>query len=134
MSSDTEQPGEGPGATLHDRVGGGPFFVALVDRFYAAVAADPVLRPLYPADLKPGKAHLAAFLAQYWGGPPYYTMEHGHPRLRRRHFPFDIGQPERDAWARHMREAVAAQSIEPSDAASLVEYFEETATFLMNRP
>ena len=120
--------------TLHDRVGGGAFFVALVDRFYEAVAVDPVLRPLYPADLEPGKAHLAAFLAQYWGGPPYYSMERGHPRLRRRHFPFAIGQTERDTWVSHMRAAVGEQSIAPADAALLVEYLEGTATFLMNRP
>jgi hemoglobin len=134
MGFENEQGSDTIGSTLHDRVGGGPFFVALVDRFYEEVAVDPVLRPLYPDDLEPGKAHLAAFLAQYWGGPPYYTMERGHPRLRRRHFPFPIGQVERDAWALHMRTAVTAQALDPSDAALLVGYFEETATFLMNRP
>ena len=31
------------------------------------------------------------FLAQYWGGPPDYSAEKGHPRLRMRHAPFAIG-------------------------------------------
>ena len=31
--------------TLYDRAGGMPFFEALVARFYAGVADDPVLRP-----------------------------------------------------------------------------------------
>ena len=30
--------------TMFERVGGRPWFVALVDRFYDAVAQDPVLR------------------------------------------------------------------------------------------
>ena len=51
--------------TLYERVGGDVFFVDLVERFYAGVENDPVLRPLYPPDLEPGKANLAAFLAQY---------------------------------------------------------------------
>ena len=79
-------------STLFERVGGNPFFVALVERFYASVEVDPVLRPIYPADLAPGKAHLAAFLAQYWGGPPQYTLERGQPRLRMRHVRFAIGR------------------------------------------
>ena len=46
--------------------------MALVDRFYAGVEADPRLRHLYPEDLTGPKAHLAMFLAQYWGGPPTF--------------------------------------------------------------
>ena len=119
-------------STLFERVGGEAFFITLVDRFYSFVATDPVLRPLYPADLEPGKAHLAAFLAQYWGGPPNYSMVRGHPRLRMRHAPFPIGQAERDTWVRHMTAAVHAIDAQPEDAAQLMDYFEQTATFLMN--
>ena len=91
---------------MFDRVGGQPFFSALVDRFYAGVATDPVLRPLYPDDLVEPKEHLALFLAQYWGGPRTYSEERGHPRLRMRHAPFVIGSLERDAWLRHMTDAL----------------------------
>lgn len=122
-----------PEVSLHDRVGGRPFFDELVDRFYRGVETDPVLRPLYPEDLAPGKAHLAGFLAQYWGGPPLYSMERGHPRLRMRHAPFPIGQPERDAWVRHMAAAVDSMDIAPEDKAELLAYFEDTASFLMNQ-
>ena len=38
--------------SLYARAGGTPFFEALVSRFYAGVATDPLLRPIYPeADL-----------------------------------------------------------------------------------
>jgi hemoglobin len=120
-------------ATLYQRVGGLPFFIELVDRFYKLVEMDSVLRPLYPEDLEPGKAHLALFLAQYWGGPPQYSLERGHPRLRRRHMPFSIGQAERDAWVAHMTSSVRSTDVSIEDAALMTDYFENTATLMMNR-
>jgi hemoglobin len=119
-------------ATIHERVGGDAFFVELVERFYQLVEVDPVLRPLYPQDLEPGKAHLAAFLAQFWGGPPLYSLERGHPRLRQRHMPFPIGQTERDAWVVHMTAAVRSMDIAADEAALMTDYFESTATLMMN--
>src|SRR5215216_3158027 len=122
------------GNTLYERVGGEPFFVALVERFYESVQSDPLLRPLYPENLEPPKRHLAMFLAQYWGGPRTYSEQRGHPRLRMRHFPFPIGQAERDAWLQHMRHAVASSDASPSDAETLLDYFETAATSLINQP
>ena len=72
-----------------------------------ASATTRVLRPLYPEqDLGPAEERLRMFLVQYWGGPRTYSERRGHPRLRMRHAPFAIGTAERDAWLRHMREAV----------------------------
>ena len=119
---------------LYDRVGGEAFFFSLVDRFYAGVEQDPVLRPLYPEDLGPGKHHLAQLLVQYWGGPATYSQQRGHPRLRMRHFPFAIGSAERDAWVRHMRAAVETSDASPADQETLLAYFESAATSLVNRP
>jgi hemoglobin len=120
--------------TLYDRVGGLAFFVALVERFYEGVEADPILRPLYPSDLDPGKRNLAEFLAQYWGGPPAYNERRGHPRLRMRHFAFAIGPRERDAWVEHMTAAVRAGAAAPADADELLTYFRDASTMLVNRP
>ena len=119
-------------STLHDRVGGKPFFDSLVGRFYEGVETDPVLRPIYPEDLEPGKGYLAGFLTQYWGGPPNYSLERGHPRLRMRHFKFTINQTVRDAWLGHMLIAVQSSDASPKDKALMSLYFEQTATFLMN--
>jgi hemoglobin len=121
---------------LFDRVGGESFFVDLVDRFYLGVAGDPLLRPLYPDDLAESAQHLALFLMQYWGGPPTYNEERGHPRLRMRHAPFVIGSGERDAWLRHMfaslAELEAAGRIGRSDAEELRVYLEMAARQLIN--
>jgi hemoglobin len=118
--------------TLFDRVGGSEFFESLVERFYAGVAGDPVLRPLYPDDLVDPKEHLALFLAQYWGGPPTYSEQRGHPRLRMRHAPFVITTLERDAWMRHMTDAVEAAECSPEDRRALLDYFEMAASSLVN--
>jgi hemoglobin len=122
------------GNSLYERVGGESFFVSLVDRFYDGVASDPLLRPLYPADLGPPKRHLALFLAQYWGGPQTYSAQRGHPRLRMRHIRFRIGGAESEAWLRHMREAVSASSAASADKDALLAYFETAATSLRNTP
>jgi hemoglobin len=123
---------------LYERVGGEPFFVDLVDRFYLGVAGDPVLRPLYPDDLRESSRHLALFLMQYWGGPSTYGEERGHPRLRMRHAPFVIGPVERDAWLRRMLTALleleSAARIAAPDAQELRDYLEMAANSLVNAP
>lgn len=120
-------------ATVYDAVGGQPFFDALVERFYARVEADPVLRPLYPEDLAPGKRSLALFLGQYWGGPTTYSDEKGHPRLRMRHVGFAIGRVERDAWHAAMVASVRDAGLPADVEGRLLEYFAMAADHLVNR-
>ncbi|MFQ5556141.1 MAG: globin [Acidimicrobiales bacterium] len=120
-----------PGS-LYEVVGGEGFFVTLVDRFYDAVALDPVLRPLYPDDLTESRRNLAGFLVQYWGGPATYSDERGHPRLRMRHMPFRVGEPERDAWLEHMMAALDGLGPPEPARAAMIEYFRRTAEFLRN--
>ena len=119
--------------TMYYRVGGQSFFVELVDKFYEFVEADPSLRSLYPADLTPGKSHLAGFLSQYWGGPADYSENRGHPRLRMRHMTFSIGKQERNSWIKHMEAALDLMSISSQDRAIMLNYFENTATMMINR-
>ena len=120
--------------TVYELVGGLPFFVGLVDRFYKGVALDPVLLPLYPEpdDLAPARRRLSLFLAQYWGGPARYAQERGHPRLRMRHAPFVIGPVERDRWLRHMRAAVDAMEPPPEARDALLAYFDMAAESMRN--
>jgi hemoglobin len=124
--------------TLFHRVDGEQFFFELVDTFYLGVSGDPLLRPLYPEDLSESRQHLSLFLAQYWGGPPTYNELRGHPRLRMRHVPFVIGPAERDAWLRHMGDAVAhmveSGRLTPEDAEELDAYFVMAAQTLVNAP
>ena len=118
--------------SLYELVGGDQWFFDLVDRFYARVEDDPILRPLYPDDLGPPAHHLAQFLVQYWGGPETYSEQRGHPRLRMRHMHMKIGQAERDSWFGHMAAALADGGLSEEAESEVREYFENAAAHLVN--
>jgi hemoglobin len=138
VSEDTARDANAGGETeanFYQAVGGEPTFRKLVSDFYAGVAEDPLLRPLYPEeDLGPAAERLTLFLMQYWGGPHTYSALRGHPRLRMRHAPFRIGPAERDAWLRHMRRALEGLRLPPEQESTLWDYLERSAHFLVNTP
>ena len=119
--------------SVYELAGGEAAFRELVERFYDAVATDPVLRAVYPdEDLSAARERLTLFLIQYWGGPGTYSEQRGHPRLRLRHAPFVIGEAERAAWLRHMNDAVMSMSFAPQIEARLLDYFENAAAAMVN--
>jgi len=123
------------GQTFYDAIGGEATIRAIVARFYAEVAADAILRAVYPEqDLGPAEERLALFLMQRWGGPTTYSDERGHPRLRMRHVPFRIGPTERDAWLRAMRTAVDDAQLAEPHRDELWTYLESTAHSMQNSP
>ena len=128
-----QQPFSQPQENFYEAVGGHPTFVKLVDVFYAGVADDPLMRPMYPEeDLGPAKERLLLFLEQYWGGPKTYGEQRGHPRLRMRHMPFLVTPAARDAWLHHMRTAVDALDLAPLHEATLWDYLERAAHSMVN--
>ena len=127
----TVQPGPQP--TFYDQIGGHETFVRLVDVFYDGVAADPVLRSLYPEEeLTGAKERLRMFLEQYWGGPTTYSQQRGHPRLRMRHAPFRVNPDARDRWLSHMRAAVESLRLAPMLESVLWDYLERAAWSMVN--
>ena len=119
--------------SFYEAVGGEETFHRIVARFYAEVAKDEVLRPVYPEeDLGPAEERLRLFLMQYWGGPHTYSDRRGHPRLRMRHAPFSIGPIERDAWLRCMRLAVDEAGLSDQHREQLWAYLEMAAHSMMN--
>ena len=121
-------------SSLYDAVGGEPVFHDLVADFYRGVAHDPVLRPLYPADLAPAEERLRLFLIQYWGGPGTYSEQRGHPRLRMRHAAWQVGEAERDAWLGLMRAAVTRLEVPAEARAAIWDHLERAAYSLLNHP
>ena len=120
--------------SFYDRVGGRATFEQLVSHFYALVAIDPILKPMYPDEDFHGAAQrLMMFLEQYWGGPSTYQEQRGHPRLRMRHAQFHIDLAARDAWLRCMKSAVDELSIEEADRVILWSYLELAANSLVNQ-
>ncbi|MDT4914993.1 MAG: hemoglobin [Pseudonocardiales bacterium] len=127
--------GNGRADTFFAAVGGEETFRRLVDAFYAGVAEDPVLRPLYPEeDLTAAAERLRMFLIQYWGGPGTYSQQRGHPRLRMRHAGFKVDSAARDAWLRNMRRALDTLELPPAYEQELWNYLTSAADSLRNAP
>jgi hemoglobin len=121
-------------SNFYDEVGGEKFFTELVSLFYAQVATDPILRPMYPDDdLQAAARRLQLFLEQYWGGPTTYGEERGHPRLRMRHAQFPINEAAKGAWMRCMMAAVENIEIKEPERSELVQYLEMAANSLVNK-
>ena len=115
-------------------MGGRKTFENLVSHFYALVAIDPVLRPMYPDDDFKGAAErLLMFLEQYWGGPDTYSQVRGHPRLRMRHAQFKIGEKERDVWLSHMKSAVDSLEMDNEMREQLWSYLVMAANSMVNQ-
>jgi len=96
-------------ATQFERIGGAAAVDCLVEAFYGYMDSLPgacVIRRLHADDLSPTKEVLKRYLGEWMGGPPLYSQERGHPRLRMRHLRFRIGEAERDAWLMCMRAAL----------------------------
>jgi hemoglobin len=113
-------------------VGGADGVSRIVEAFYRRVVADPVLRPVYPDDLEPGKERLKLFLVQWLGGPGEYSEKYGHPRLRMRHFPFVIDERAVGRWLRNMREAWREEGVPEDIQAVVFERLAPLAKHMMN--
>ena len=125
--------GEAVDGNFWQEIGGRPTFEKLVRAFYAGVADDELLRPMYPEeDLEGAIQRLTGFLEQYWGGPGTYSEQRGHPRLRMRHTPFKVNPAARDRWLHHMRAAVDSIELPPLQDGMLWGYLERAAFAMVN--
>jgi hemoglobin len=108
----------------------------LVDRFYDLMQLEPAyagIRKLHAADLAHARDKLFWFLCGWLGGPQHYVERFGHPRLRARHMPFEIGEAERDQWMACMRQAMEELEIDRRLRTELGAAFHKTADFMRNR-
>ena len=122
-------------STFYEKIGGEAFFADLVSQFYARVATNPILRPMYPdEDMKGAALRLQWFLEQYWGGPTTYGDNRGHPRLRMRHAQFHIDAKARDEWLSCMGAAVDGMEMDPVMREELWSYLEMAANSMVNQP
>ncbi|MEC8024388.1 MAG: group II truncated hemoglobin [Myxococcota bacterium] len=108
----------------------------LVHDFYDFMDTLPEAKPIrdmHPPDLTHSIEKFGDFLVGWTGGPSLYIEKYGHPRLRRRHFPFPIESTARDQWLLCMQRALAAHPvISDETAAQLFEAFARMANHLRN--
>jgi hemoglobin len=122
--------------SVYARLGGEAAVRALVERFYALMDQLPqaqAVRRLHPPSLAHSADSLFKFLSGWFGGPPLYIRERGHPRLRMRHMPFAIGRAERDQWLLCMRQALHEQVADLQLRAAVEQAFVGMADHMINR-
>ena len=120
-------------STFYDEIGGEETIRAIVHHFYAGVATDEALRPMYPeADLGPAEDRFSLFLMQYWGGPSTYSETRGHPRLRMRHAPFEVTPSAAQRWLVHFRAGLDAADLTDEQDARFWDYINHAAQFMIN--
>lgn len=95
--------------TPYVHIGGEKAIRALVNKFYFYMDTLPEtqgIRAIHQNDLAAANDKLFKFLSGWLGGPNLFVEEFGHPMLRARHFPFEIGISERDQWMLCMNKAL----------------------------
>jgi hemoglobin len=131
MTTQTDTP------TTYEKIGGEATVGRLCNRFYELMDTVPqfaVLRAMLPESLQGSRDKLYMFLSGWFGGPDLFVEKFGHPKLRARHMPFQIGARERDQWVACMVLAMEDVGIEEGIRAKLLENFFNTADFMRNKP
>lgn len=104
----------------------------LTHLFYQEVAQNQALRTLYPEDLEPAQNRLFLFLVQVFGGPQTYSEQRGHPRLKMRHFEWEIDDKIRDHWLNCMLKAMDKLDLDPNIKELMLGYFVKVANHMIN--
>lgn len=107
----------------------------LVAEFYAQIADDDLLGPMYPQDdLAGAEERLRDFLTYRFGGPQDYLTKRGNPKLRARHSPFQVTPAAAERWMSLMSNAFDRAKL-PLEAQQIMKPFlQNVAEFLVNSP
>ncbi|MCY9762544.1 globin [Paenibacillus alvei] len=118
--------------SIYEAIGGEATVRKMVEAFYPRVQAHPLLAPLFPEDIEPVMERQFMFLTQFFGGPPIYSDQFGHPMMRARHLPFPVTRERADAWLGCMREALHEINMEPGLATMVIDRLSGPAYHFIN--
>lgn len=121
--------------TPYQQIGGEEGLRKLVVDFYEIMdtaAEARQCRELHFESLDEAREKLFLFLSGWLGGPNLYIEKFGHPRMRKRHFPFRITVIHRDQWLWCMSEALKKNSARPKFKQTLLQSFEAFAEHMRN--
>ena len=101
--------------------------------FYARVAANDELKPLFPGkSLRCATEEFAAFLIQFLDGDPDQTQYRWWLSLRESHARFQISERQRAAWLSLMNETVSAVVQESETRRALQDFFEVASAYIVS--
>ncbi|WP_289354786.1 globin [Paenibacillus sp. S-12] len=118
--------------SIYEAIGGEATVRKMVEAFYPRVQAHPLLAPLFPEDIEPVMERQFMFLTQFFGGPPIYSDQFGHPMMRARHLPFPVTRERADAWLGCMREVLHEINMEPGLATMVIDRLSGPAYHFIN--
>jgi hemoglobin len=127
--------GPGPSREIYPLMGEENIFKMMSD-FYQELGKSPI-RSLFPADLEEASQKSAKFFVQVLGGPPLYVIDHGPPRMRARHLPFEIDEAARQAWLacfdKILENAEKKYSFPPQHLEGFKTFLREFSAWMINK-
>ncbi|MDF1839594.1 MAG: hypothetical protein P1V35_17125 [Planctomycetota bacterium] len=107
----------------------------ILSNTYKRIGESPI-RAMFADDLEAASRRSAAFFVQVMGGAPLYTENYGPPRMRMRHFPFEIDAAARTVWLQCFRgslqEDVEHHGFPSEHLASFETFLEEFSKWMVN--
>lgn len=116
-----------PVPTLYDWAGGTAAFERLTATFYEKVKQDHLLEPVFRGMDEDHPKHVAAWLAEVFGGPARYTEEHGgYPHMMNKHRGRALTEDMRRRWVSLICDAAddAGMPADPEFRSAFVAYIE----------
>jgi hemoglobin len=113
--------------TLYDWAGGTEAFERLTETFYGKVREDEVLEPVFRHMDRAHPKHVAAWLAEVFGGPKRYTEERGgYPHMLSKHRNLGLTEQQRRRWVNLICDAAdeAGLPADPEFRSAFVAYIE----------
>lgn len=100
--------------------------------FYARVAGDAELKPLFPGkSLRCATEEFAAFLIQFLDGDEEMTQYRWWLSLRESHARFRITESQRLAWLRQMEAALRSIEFDEDTREALFQFFTSISTYVL---
>ena len=119
---------------MYDEFGGRETCRKISTHFYARVAKDPLLRPLFPTTFTCAIEEFAAFLSQFLGGPTDDTQRRWWLSLHESHQRFKLDANHRDAWLRLMTATLNEIDIPESHKTAFKALFDRSSAYVINQP
>jgi hemoglobin len=116
-----------PVPTLFEWIGGMPAIERLFETFYAKVPGDPILGPVFAKMSPEHVKHVAAFIAEVFGGPTAYSVDHGgHAHMILKHAGRSLTEQQRARWMQLLLQCADAIGVpnDPEFRSALVSYLE----------
>jgi hemoglobin len=113
--------------TLFEWIGGMPALERLFSIFYQRVPEDPLLGPVFEKMSPDHVKHVAAFVAEVFGGPKAYSEHHGgHPNMIHRHAGRGLTEAQRSRWMSLLLQCADELGVpsDPEFRSALVSYLE----------